>query len=255
MFVAYLKRQSVDRPGDVISMHVRQFLVDVAARGVADTTVHAVARGTRALLRFWQEEGYRTSPIVVPMPHVDRKRLPFLAPEQVRNALGQCSSRRDRALLLFLVDTGVRRAEALAINWGEIDFDRGAVAVARGKGGKARTVVIGDRTTRALLAYRRSLPRSPSNEDPLWQSRSGRRLALAGLRALMTRLSRRAGIRITPHMLRRTFALMALRQGMDLISLQRLMGHADLNMTSRYVAMLDEDLVAAHNRHGLDTWL
>ncbi len=66
-------------------------------------------------------------------------------------------------------------------------------------------------------------------------------------------LSRRAGIRITPHMLRRTFALMALRQGMDLISLQRPVGHADLNMTSRYVALLDEDLAAAHNKHGLDT--
>jgi integrase/recombinase XerD len=109
--------------------------------------------------------------------------------------------------------------------------------MAKWKRGKARTVVIGDRTTRALLAHRRSLARIPASDDTLWQSRYGRRLALAGFRAVMARLSHRVGVRITPHMLRRTFALMALRQGMDLISLQRLMAHADLSVTSHYIAI------------------
>jgi integrase/recombinase XerD len=71
----------------------------------------------------------------------------------------------------------------------------------------------------------------------------------------MARPSQRVGLRITTHMLRRTFALMALRQGMALISLQRLMGHADLSMTSNYIATLDEDLVPAHQRAGLYRWL
>jgi integrase len=156
---------------------------------------------------------------------------------------------------LFLADTGVRRAEALALNWGNIDFAKGIVEIARGKGGKARTVVIGAKTRRAVLAYRRSLPHSPGDIDPVWQSRFGNRLAAAGVRALMIRLGRKSGIRITPHMFRRTFATMSVRQGMDMISLQRLMGHANISMTGRYVNLLDEDLVAAHSEHGLDRWL
>jgi integrase/recombinase XerD len=81
------------------------------------------------------------------------------------------------------------------------------------------------------------------------------RLAQRGVQALFARLSQRAGLKVTPHALRRTFALMSLRQGMDVISLQRLMGHADVSMTSHYVQMCDNDLVAAHQKAGLDSWL
>ena len=56
-------------------------------------------------------------------------------------------------------------------------------------------------------------------------------------------------------MLGRTFSLMSLRRGMDILSLQRPMGHADVSMTSHYVQMLDADLIAAHKEHGLDAWL
>ncbi len=196
-----------------------------------------------------------TSPIALAMPRVVKKHGRLVAPAQPRRVLDLCHSRRDRAFLLFLADTGLRRAEALALNWGDIDFVIGGVKIARGKGGKPRTVVIGAKTRQAVLAYRRSLPHSPAGVDPVWQSRSGNRLAVGGVRTLMIRLSRKSGIRNTPHMFRRTFATMSVRQGMDMISLQRLMGHADISMTARYTDLLDEDLVAAHTKHGLDTWL
>lgn len=64
-----------------------------------------------------------------------------------------------------------------------------------------------------------------------------------------------AGIRVTPHPLRRTFALMSLRQGIEVISLQRLLGHADVSMTVHYCQLLDSDLIAAHRKAGLDSWL
>jgi integrase/recombinase XerD len=76
-----------------------------------------------------------------------------------------------------------------------------------------------------------------------------------GLRSIFPRLSMRSGILVTPHILRRTFAGQSLRQGMDLITLQRLMGHADPSMTSRYIRLVTEDLIAEHADHGLDAWL
>ena len=76
-----------------------------------------------------------------------------------------------------------------------------------------------------------------------------------GLRSIFPRLSARVGFLITPHILRRTFARHSLRNGMDLITLQRLMGHSDPGMTARYIRLVTEDLVAEHADHGLDAWL
>ncbi|MCK5635711.1 MAG: tyrosine-type recombinase/integrase, partial [Anaerolineales bacterium] len=60
----------------------------------------------------------------------------------------------------------------------------------------------------------------------------------------------------TPHALRRTFATLSLKAGMNLIHLQGLLGHSTLEMTRRYLQVLDEDLVDAHRSHGpIDTFL
>lgn len=109
MFVAYLKAESVERLGELTPRRVDQFLDQVGQKRLADgqrqlpdTTVHAVAQGTKAFLKFWDSEGYLTSPIAVPMPHVDQKCPPFLAPDPLRRILGCCRSRRDQALPLLL---------------------------------------------------------------------------------------------------------------------------------------------------------
>lgn len=63
-----------------------------------------------------------------------------------------------------------------------------------------------------------------------------------------------AGIHVTPHMLRRPFALQSLRSGLGFRSLQGLMGHAQVEMTCHYAQMLEADLLKAHSAHGLDSW-
>lgn len=162
--------------------------------------------------------------------------------------MAACRSKRDKAVILFLVDTGLRSMEFCALTWGDVDISSGLVRVVRGKGGKARSVVIGVTTRRALLAYRRQI--KPESDDPLFQTIQGRRLGGGGLRSLLVRLRERAGVHVSPHVLRRTFATMSLRAGMNLLNLQGLMGHATIEMTRRYVQMLDDDLIEAHRVHG-----
>jgi integrase/recombinase XerD len=65
----------------------------------------------------------------------------------------------------------------------------------------------------------------------------------------MNRLSKNAGVHITPHALRRSFATISVKAGMDLFRLQALMGHSSLEMTKEYVRNLDEDLIEAHQKH------
>ena len=153
-----------------------------------------------------------------------------------------------------MVDTGLRRAEVCALNWCDVDISSGLVRVVRGKGGKARSVVVGVTTRRALLAYRRRI--NPETDQPLFQTQRGGRMQCGGLRSTLHRLGERAGVHVSPHALRRTFATLSLRAGMNLLHLQGLMGHSTIEMTRRYVQMIDDDLLEAHRVHGpIDNFL
>ncbi len=120
--------------------------------------------------------------------------------------------------------------------------------VRRGKGGKARTVVCGATARRVLLAYRRTLPEH-DGDSPIFRDRDGKRLTGNALRLICRRLSERTGIKVTPHALRRTFATLSLRQGMDVLHLQALLGHASLDMVQHYAQMVDDDLLQSHGAH------
>jgi integrase/recombinase XerD len=249
-FITWLELRNVAHPEEVRPSHVREWLAGIKGK---DTTVHAKARGVRAMLRLWLAEKYIPAPITFAMPRLEKKMLPFLTPEQFKKALKAATTPRDRALLLFFVDSGVRRAEALALNWGDVNFQTGAVLVRLGKGNKARVTCIGAHTRRALIAYRRS--RKVGEGDPLFQTDEGMRLTPMGLRSIFERLGKRAGEKISPHMLRRTCAVQSLRGGMDVITLQKILGHASVEMTSHYIQFLTDDVLAEHRQHGADSWL
>ena len=131
---------------------VREFLSTVAERGVSPATVHAHARAVRAFVRFAYEEGWIEEPVTVRMPRLEQKRMEVLSREEVKRVLSVCGT-RDRALVMTLIDSGLRRGEALALNWEDVDFHTGAVHVRRGKGGKARVTYVGAKARRALLRW------------------------------------------------------------------------------------------------------
>jgi integrase/recombinase XerD len=182
------------------------------------------------------------------MPAVEKKQLLMLTPNEVQQVLKACLTLRDRMIILLLADSGIRKAEACALNWGDVNFECGLIRVLRGKGGKYRRVVIGDITRQILLDYRETGNHGP--HDPLIQTRTGTRMTLSGMQSVFMRISERAGLKVTPHALRRTFATLSHRAGMDLLELQALMGHASLEMTKHYIHMLDDDLLEAHKEHG-----
>lgn len=76
-------------------------------------------------------------------------------------------------------------------------------------------------------------------------------MTIRGLQRLLYRLGQRAQVKnCHPHTFRRTFALWSLRSGMNIYALQKLMGHADLNILRRYLALVEDDLRLAHQEHG-----
>lgn len=246
MFLSWVQDRAVS-PAEITARHVREYLAYLAGKGNSGTTVHDHARAIRTLLKFWYAEKYIPAPIVFDMPKPEKKRLPVLSAEELKRVLSFCDV-REKAIILFMADSGLRRAEVCSLNWGDVDMQSGLVRVKQGKGRKDRSAVIGATARRALLAYRRQIE-NHNDKDPLIQGKGGKRFTGSGLRAAFRRLSMASGILVTAHAMRRTFVILSLRAKMNPLVLQNLLGHADLQMVNHYAQMVDEDLLQEHKAH------
>jgi integrase/recombinase XerD len=156
------------------------------------------------------------------------------------------TGKRDRAVMLFLLDTGVRASELISITLADINLITGDVFIKLGKGKKDRNVFLGSKTRKALRAYLRL---RIDSSNALWTTDDGEPLTYWGLKMIMRRRANQAKVK-TPelHAFRRWFALTCLRTGMDIYSLQELMGHADLQVLRRYLKQTNQDIREAHHR-------
>ena len=243
-----MRKLEISEPSDINPLLIREYLIQVRKRGVSSSTVHGHARGIRAFVRFLHVEEYVEKQIQVTMPRVEVKPMRVLSEEELGKVLKACRRPRDRALILFMVDTGLRRSEVLFLTWLDVDIAGGVVNVRRTKNKKPRSVFIGVKTRRALLKYRRIV--SHGDNQSLFQSVSGRRFKSSGLRQVFRRISKRAGIKFSAHDLRRTFATLSLRNGMNPLHVQSMLGHSSLEMTRRYIQLVKDDLMKAHSEHG-----
>ena len=160
-------------------------------------------------------------------------------------AMSRDTAKRDRAIVLVLLDSGLRASELCALTVADVDVTTGYVLVKRGKGGKGRITYIGKQTRRALWRYLSSRKTTPA--EPLFVARTGHPLDRDRLGALLANLGDRAGVPdVHPHRLRHTFATEFLRNGGNLLALQRLLGHSSLEMVRRYATIAESDLQRAH---------
>ncbi|MBI1294284.1 tyrosine-type recombinase/integrase [bacterium] len=254
----FCAEQGIESTQDVTASHVRRFLVQLGeahSRGGVAT----LFTGVRAYLNWYADE-YASkdwNPLAkVKAPKRPKERLEPLTLADFQRLVDSCESRtfagdRDRTLLYLLLDTGLRHLEATQLHVGDVNLQSGQVLVRQGKGQKARVVFIGQRTKRSMMAYLRHRG-TTQDEDSLWVSVTNKPLGKSGLRQIVRRAADRAGLpEPGMHAFRRAFAVNSLRNGMDVVTLQRLMGHADLSVIDRYLALLDEDLQRAHDRYGV----
>jgi site-specific recombinase XerD len=133
---------------------------------------------------------------------------------------------RNRALFELVYSAGLRAAEAVGLDLGDVDFEQETVHVRLGKGGKDRIVPLGERAAQLIARYlheaRPQLARGA--ENALFLSARGRRLDTSALRKLVPH----------PHRLRHAFATHLLEGGADLRTIQELLGHASLSTTQMY---------------------
>jgi integrase/recombinase XerC len=157
---------------------------------------------------------------------------------------------RDTAICLFLLDTGVRASELCTLQVKDLELANGHATVL-GKGNKRRSVYFDQTTLHALNDYLTDQPRKLG--DYVFRGERGPQLTRSGLQQLINRLGEAAqitGVRCSPHTFRHTAAIWSIRNGMNTFALQTMLGHTDLTMTRRYVAIAQADLEEQHRRYG-----
>ena len=237
---------------DLIDIRVlRSFQLDLAER-VCAATVHNRMRAVKAFLRFLHsEELVQTNATArLRLPKVEFKILPAYTTEEL-NRLEQGTdandptSVRNRFLVHLLLDSGIRLAECAQLKVGDIDPSTGTFLI-RGTGQKQRMCRIGTKAHRSLLRYLRIRGGQPG--DPLWVGKRGA-MTQSGIAEVLEKLGKRVGVHCHPHKFRRTCALLMLRNGADIFSVQHLLGHSDLDVMRRYLAQEQADIQRAHRRY------
>lgn len=224
---------------------------------------HTVNGYLRALRSFWswaqREEFVEENPFSqIKIPKAPKKIMPTFTQEQLRQLMGAIDTRtplgyRDYTIILTLIDTGMRCSELTGLKVENVNLEARLFKV-WGKGSMERLVPIGAKVQKALWKYLircRPEPATP-RYDQTFLTRDGRPLTKDRVEAIVERYGKKAGItgvRLSPHTFRHTFAVMFLRNGGDVFSLQRIMGHSTLDVLRIYVNMAQADVQMAHRRH------
>lgn len=230
---------------------IRSFLGDMMARGISQVTVGNYKRFLSSFYQWCEDEDViAKSPMkkvgVIKTPKIVKK--PF-SDKEIELLRIECTDMRDRAIFEMLLSSGARVSELIGMNRSELDMASNSIIVL-GKGNKERLVYFSDAAKVRIKNYLET--RNDSN-DALFvssQLRNGTyiRIGASRVEKIMQDLGQRAGVEnCHPHRFRRTMATNAIKRGMPIEQVQKLLGHEDLKTTMRY-AIVDQELVATNAR-------
>ncbi len=229
---------------------LKKAVVALASSNLQASSVNDYLRALNAFLRWAKDEGHAQELVRLEYLKAPQRVIETLTPQQIDRLLnwkpkGFAETRLGTLTALFL-DTGLRISEALGLLRTDVDFDNLLVRV-EGKGGKQRLVPMSAELRKVLFKFLQR--HSHQLVFPTLQgSHCDARNILRDFHWLAQQLQL-DGVRFSPHTLRHTFAVNYLRNGGNVFYLQRILGHASLEMTNRYARSLGvDDLQAVHNR-------
>ena len=244
-FLDFLKDEGIDTWDDVDRQVLRRYILWLRKEGYVEASMARKLSELRSFCRYLLQEGFlESNPIdLVSSPKVP-KRLPrYLKPEEVEALLNAPDvskplGQRDKAILELLYAAGVRLSELVSLSLGDLNLGAGQMLV-WGKGGKERVVLLGDPAVGALRAYisdGRGKLASQKTTSALFLNRFGGRLSRRSIGLILDKYSKLAGLwkKVTPHLLRHTFATHMLEGGAGLRVVQELLGHAQPTTTEIY---------------------
>ena len=239
----------------ITPVHIYAYLGRIGSNGVSLETRHRRHREVRFLFSWLKRMGYiEESPFVqIKNIRLPQKIVQPYTAEEIGRLLACCDScycwgSRNRAMILVLLDTGVRRTELVSLDLADLDLEAQRLRVLHGKGNKQRVVRFGARAKEVVEDY---LERFRGRESgPLFLSHHGTRMSSHSVLIFLRRLGKQGGVeKVKVHRFRHTFATWAIENEARELDVQYLLGHSSSAMVRRYSATYDAEKAArAHER-------
>lgn len=248
-FEKFIERKNVNDLVHTTQADITDYLLMLKNEGKSAATVNRKMASLRAFFAYLQNQGTITdNPAVgIKVPKISRKEVEYLTIEEVERLLQQPDDSikgiRDLAILEILYATGLRVSELTEANVEDINLRMGFVTCT-GEHGKARIIPLGRPAKAALEAYiyedrAKILKSEDPSEKALFLNYYGKRITRQAMWKILKEYAKKAGIekKITPQILRNSFAVHMIQNGADLKSLQELLGHEDPIATQIYLSV------------------
>ena len=259
-FLLHLRAKGVQEIRDVDKLHLRAYLLALRRKNLNAKSIVRNLVAMRTFFRFLVQEGVLESNPVEELesPKMARTLPEILTLKEIEQILEQPDLQtplgtRDRAMLETLYATGMRVSELTQLPIQQVNLEGGYVLL-YGKGSKERIVPLGSEAMKWVTVYLKTArgTLSKGKESPsLFINRLGKGMSRQNFWKNLKDYGRRAGLRkrITPHLLRHSFASHLLERGADLRSVQMMLGHADISTTQIYTHVTGERLKKVHKQY------
>ncbi len=259
-FACFLEKSAKKNIKDCGRLEVLLFMAEQNKNGISSRSLARMLSGLRTLYGYLADAGHiSANPVQEVETPVSGQKLPeFLSIEEVDSLLDAPDITkplgvRDRAMLECMYASGMRVSELTALRVDSVNLQAGFVIVI-GKGSRERMLPLGDaalKWVRCYLSDSRPVITKSTLSDALFVNTHGSSLSRQGFWKIIRKHCLTAGIakRVTPHMLRHSFATHMLEGGADLRSLQMLLGHADISTTQIYTHIARKTLKKLHKTY------
>jgi integrase/recombinase XerD len=259
-FERYVSQRGIDDMSAIGKSDTAAWVMELKSENKSVATISRKLASVRAFCRYLDSQGLMsTNPMSgIRTPKVARKEIEYLTIEETEKFLaqpdGSMKGVRDKAILEVLYATGIRATELIQIDNGDINIRLGFIQ-ANGPNGKMRAIPLGRPARAALEEYvyegRVKLLRGRKvNEKALFLNYYGNRITRQALWKLMRDYAKQAGLgkKITPKILRNSFAVHMIQNGADIKTLQELLGHEDISATQAYLSVSKNKVKDVYDR-------
>jgi integrase/recombinase XerC len=247
---------------DVDHMVIRAFLGSLYREKLKKVSISRKVTALRTFFNYLERKGkIKVNPgQMVQGPKIEKYVPQFLSVEEMFSLLGSkmptsASGLRDRAIVELFYSSGIRLSELAGLNGSDIDYSQGLMKI-RGKGKKERMVPVGDKAVAALKMYlERRNEISPGNirdgsDEAIFINTAGTRLSTRSVARILDKVVLASGLgkKVSPHMLRHTFATHMMEAGADLRAIQEFLGHESLSTTQKYMSVTIGRLLQVYDK-------
>jgi len=260
-FVNFLKEFLLPLETEKIShLEIRKYLAYLQEKGYKRTTIARRITCLRSFFKYLCQQGIvDKNPLKgIQTPRLEKRLPKFLFLEESEALVEQPKENssfgcRDRAIMELFYATGIRVSELFALNLEDLNLTGGFIRVL-GKGRKERVVPLGSKAVEALSFYlsdaRPKMLKEYSSERPLFLNKLGERISVRSIARIVEKYGQQLnlGKKISPHVLRHSFATHLLDAGADLRAVQEMLGHVDISSTQIYTHVTKERLKKVYQK-------